>query len=360
MSRHVLALFAALVLVSASVAQAQTLRLQTAWPESSLYFEQTRQLAALLARLSDGRLRAETVAPGDTRPEQIVVAVHRGKVDAAHAFTWYSAGADKTAILLSGSPGGSFGMDHLDFLGWIHDGGGLAYYRRFYAEALKADVFVLPILPAAHQPLGWFRRPIDSLDEFRKMRCRQTGIAAEIYRAMGMAVVDVPARQMQALLERGELDCAEWAGAAEDQRLGLHRQLRFHYTPGLVERVSTGELMIRAATWNALGEREREWIRTASVELFMRWLMTHARLNAQALGELTERHGVVVRQPPPDVLVEMLKAWDAIAAQEAAKNPLFREVLESQRAYAAKVVPVRRQVVPPYSFLANYYWPPRP
>jgi len=32
-------------------------------------------------------------------------------------------------------------------------------------------------------------------------------------------------------------------------------------------------------------------------------------------------------------------------------------VLDSQRAYAGKVVPAKRFLFPPYSFAANYYWP---
>jgi len=32
-------------------------------------------------------------------------------------------------------------------------------------------------------------------------------------------------------------------------------------------------------------------------------------------------------------------------------------VLDSQREYAAKVVPAKRFMFPPYSFAANYYFP---
>ena len=46
-----------------------------------------------------------------------------------------------------------------------------------------------------------------------------------------------------------------------------------------------------------------------------------------------------------------------MAAEEAAKDPFFKKVSESQRAYAAKVVPAKRFMFPPYSFAANYYWP---
>jgi hypothetical protein len=47
----------------------------------------------------------------------------------------------------------------------------------------------------------------------------------------------------------------------------------------------------------------------------------------------------------------------AHAAEHSQKHPTFKKVYESQRDYAAKVVPARRYMFPPYSFAANYYWP---
>ena len=67
--------------------------------------------------------------------------------------------------------------------------------------------------------------------------------------------------------------------------------------------------------------------------------------------------GVQIRRTPPDILLASLKAWDEVAAENSAKNPTFKKVYESQREYAAKVVPAKRYMFPPYSFAANYYWP---
>ena len=52
-----------------------------------------------------------------------------------------------------------------------------------------------------------------------------------------------------------------------------------------------------------------------------------------------------------------MKAWDEIAKEESAKDPFFKKVYESQRAYGAKVVPAKRFMFPPYSFAANHYFP---
>ncbi len=72
---------------------------------------------------------------------------------------------------------------------------------------------------------------------------------------------------------------------------------------------------------------------------------------------MQEKHGVQVLRTPPDILIEFLKTWDIIAKEESAKNPFFKKVLDSQRAYASIVVPAKRFMFPPYSFAANYYFP---
>jgi TRAP-type mannitol/chloroaromatic compound transport system substrate-binding protein len=66
---------------------------------------------------------------------------------------------------------------------------------------------------------------------------------------------------------------------------------------------------------------------------------------------------VQILRTPPDILIAFLKAWDKIAKEEESKNAFFKKAHDSQREYAALVVPAKRFMFPPYSFVANYYWP---
>ena len=61
-----------------------------------------------------------------------------------------------------------------------------------------------------------------------------------------------------------------------------------------------------------------------------------------------EKHGVKIERTPPDILAKMLESWDQIAKEEVAKNPFFKKVYDSQREFASKVVPARRDVYAPY------------
>ena len=59
---------------------------------------------------------------------------------------------------------------------------------------------------------------------------------------------------------------------------------------------------------------------------------------------------------PADILIAELKTIDTMFAEESAKNPWFKKVLASQKAWAAKVVPFKNVAFTPYSYAANYYW----
>ena len=90
---------------------------------------------------------------------------------------------------------------------------------------------------------------------------------------------------------------------------------------------------------------------------YVRWWVRWQKQNAEALEEMRTKFGTQVMRTPPEILTGFLKAWDEIAAEESAKNPAFKKIYDSQRAYASKVVPAKRFMQPPYSFAANHYWP---
>ena len=157
--------------------------------------------------------------------------------------------------------------------------------------------------------------------------------------------------------QRGVIDCAEWVGGVEDLRLGFHNVWKYHYTPGMHENVTIGEVLVNGDVWKSLKPEHQELIKTVASETFVIWWAKWQRQNADALKELQEKHGVRILRTPGDILVEFLKTWDKVAAEEAAKSPLCKKTHESQRQYASLVVPAKRFMFPPYSFAANYYFP---
>ncbi len=341
-----------------AAAGVKTLKMQSTWPASLTLQDNFRMFADRLDKLTSGQIKIEAMAAGQIVPAfEILDATHKKVIDGGHGVAYYWVGKNKTATLFSATPAGPFGMDHFDFLGWMNEGGGMDLYWEFYRDILKLNVVGWPIGGSSPQAFGWFKRPIKNLADFKGMKCRQTGIVAEIYQRMGMQTVNMPGGEIVPSAQRGVIDCAEWVGGVEDLRLGLPQVWKYHYTPGMHESNSMLELIMNGDVWKGFSPQQQEATRSAIFDTFVRWGIRWQKQNADAIEEMRTKHGTQILRTPPEILTEFMKTWDIMAAEEAAKDPFFKKVLESQRVYAAKVVPAKRFMFPPYSFAANYYFP---
>src|SRR2546430_1628495 len=336
----------------------RTLKMQSTWPASITLQEHFKIFAERLEKLTSGSLKIEAMAAGQIVPPfEVLDATNRKVLDGWHAIAYYWVGKNPAAALFAGPPGGPFGMDHMDYLGWLYVGGGLQMWRDFYQNDLKLNVIVWPAHPSSPQAFGWFKKPLRSVADIKGLKCRQTGLNAEVYAKMGMSVVNMAGGEIVPAAQRGVIGCAEWGGGAEDLGLGRDSVFKYHYTPGMHENNSIGELGFNLDVWKGFTPAQQDAVNSAVNDTFILWLTRWQKQNADAIEELVQKHGVQIRRTPPDILIASLKAWDAVAAENSAKSATFKKVYESQRAYAAKVVPAKRYMSPPYSFAANYYWP---
>ena len=338
--------------------QSRTLKMQSAVPNASTTQDAFKFFADRVDKLTGGNLKIEALPGGAVVPPfEILDAAHKKVLDGAYGISYWWVGKSTTATLFANTPAGIFGMDAIDFIGWVYEGGGLQLWNEFYQSELKMNLVAFPSIPPSPQALGWFKRPIKDLADFKGMKCRQTGIVGTLYAKMGMAVVNMPGGEIVPAAERGTIDCAEWVGGVEDLRLGLHTVWKYHYTPGMHESASVAELAINKEVWDGLPAQNKEAIRSATSETFLRWWAQFQKLNADAIEEFTKKHGVQLLTTPREINQAFLRTWDQFAKEEAAKNQFFKKVYESQRAYAAKVVPAKRFMFPPYQLQADHYFP---
>ncbi len=346
---------------AAAPALAQTptkLKFSSAFPQSTNIYDSFKAWADKVKVLSGGRLEIEVSPPGSIVPAfEVLDATHKGVLDGAHSGAAYWVGKHRAASLFGVAPGGPFGMDFMDYLGWLHDGGGLELYHEFYQQELKRNIIVFPMGSVANQVLGWFKTPVKSWEDLKGRKCRETGITAEVFSKSGMATVNMPGGEIVPAAERGAIECGEWVGPAEDMKIGFHLVWKHFYMPSVHEPATVLEMFVNGDVWKKLSPDLQGIMTSTANEATMRSAILLNKLNAEALKEMTEKHGVKVEKTPPDILKKILESWDEIAAAEVVKNPFFKKVYDSQRAYASQVVPTRRAVFPNYNFSADHYWP---
>src|SRR5205085_8456581 len=304
LKQSIIAVAAACVAFAAQAqTAAKTIKVQSTWGAGFTLQDHLRTLAERVDKLTGGSVKIEAMAAGQIVPAfEVLDATNKKVIDGYHAISYYWVGKSPTMALFSGPPGGPFGMDHMDYMGWLYVGGGLEMWRDFYQKDLKLDVIVWPAHPSSPQALGWFRKPLMSVADFKGMKCRQTGLNAEVYAKLGQAVVNLPAGEIVPAAQRGVIDCAEWVGGVEDLRLGLPGVFKYHYTPGMHENNNIGEFGLNLDVWKGLTAQQQEAVNSAIKDTFITWLTRWQLQNADAMEEMVKKHAVQIRRTPPDIL----------------------------------------------------------
>ena len=243
-------------------------KVQSAWPATNLLHLSAVELAKMIEEMSGGRLKWDMSAAGTVVGTfEVLDAVNRGLIDATHSWPGYWAGKNSAAGLFAPGPAGPFGMDREEYLSWLFAGGGLELYNEMLQKELKMNV-VVPAFTTSlpyWEPLGWFKRPFNGLDDLRKMRFRTSGLGMEMMKTMGIAVVTLAGGEVIPALERGAVEGAEWAIPSHDIVMGFQNVTKYYYMPDLRQPASYQEIVINKAKWDALPKDLQAIVKWASL-----------------------------------------------------------------------------------------------
>src|SRR5574341_803615 len=136
--RSIAAAACAAAFAAGAQAQNVNLKMQATWPASLTLYENFTFFVDRVQKISGGSLKIEAMPAGQVVPAfEVLDATHKKVLDGAHSWAGYWTGKNKTSILFTGGPGGTFGMDYIDAMGWMYEGGGLELYQQFYKDVLK-------------------------------------------------------------------------------------------------------------------------------------------------------------------------------------------------------------------------------
>src|SRR5262245_6319030 len=125
--------------------------------------------------MSDGNFEIRFNEPGALVPAlEVFDAVSKGSIQAAYTTTGFAAGKIPHMIFFASVP---FGPNVNEYVAWIQHGGGYQLYEKFYAEH-KIKGFQCGIVVA--ESSGWFREPVESLDDLKGLKMRFFGLGAKV------------------------------------------------------------------------------------------------------------------------------------------------------------------------------------
>ena len=309
-------------------------RWQSAWPGGHPFHDYALDFAAKVREMAGGDLKIEIAPLGAGVPASgLLEAVSSGKLDGAHGALSFHYAKDPAFGLWEAGP--AFGMDANMLLAWHKYGGGRELLSRLYAK-LGADVVSFLYGPRPAEPLGWFKRRLTKAADFRRLRLRADGMAADIFRRLGARVDPLPEADAVAAMQAGRLDGAEVDGAALAKNLGIARAAKVCMLNSFHRSAGQFEVLMNKSKFEALPETLRailgNAVEAASADLSWKAI---ERNSAAYLELLKER--VAFRRTPSGVLEAELAAFDAAAASQRG-HALFAEIESSQRTFAARAV----------------------
>jgi len=285
-------------------------------------------VAERVEALSEGRFTIEVFPAGEIVPGlQVMDAVEQQTVQAGFTGGYYYIGKNPALAFDTSVP---FGLDSRQNIAWMYEAGGLELLREVYADF---GIVQFPCGNTGTQMGGWFRRPVETLQDLQGLRMRIPGIGGEIMNRLGVSVQVLAGGDIYPSLERGAIDATEWVGPYDDLKLGFHEIAPHYYYPGWWEPGLNATLQVSRRSYDQLPATYREMLASACREANLITLARYDAQNPVALETLVNEHDVDVRPFSEEILEA---AWDestAFLEERASNDAAFRRVYESYREF---------------------------
>ncbi len=304
----------------------------TAWPRGAPGVGVNAQrFADRVGAMSGGRLIIDLHAAGELVPPfESFDAVQQGTADLAHGTPYYWAGKAPVLHFFTGVP---FGMTALEFSSWLRFGGGQDLWQEVY------DSFgVTPFYAGSSgvQAGGWFKRPIETLDDLQGLRFRIAGLGADVLKRLGVEPVLMAPGDIFTNMTSGALDAADWVGPWNDLAFGLNKVARYYYMPGFHEPGPSLEIIVRQDKLKALPDDLKAIVAAAAGATAQETTADFQYHNTKTFPALQADPEVEIRHFPPGVIERVRDETAVVLESLAATDDLTRRVYDSHMAYLAE------------------------
>lgn len=318
----------------ATAQQVTQMRFQSTWPSKDIFHEYAVDFAQKVNDMTGGELKIEVLPAGAVVPAfGLLEAVSKGTLDGGHGVVAYHYGKNSALALWGSGPG--YGMDANMLLAWHKYGGGKELLGKAY-QAIGANVQSFLYGPMPTQALGWFKKPVTKVEDFKGLKFRTVGLSIDVFTAMGASVNALPGGEIVPAMDRGLLDAAEFNNASSDRLLGFPDVSKVCMLQSFHQSSEQFEALFNKAKYDALPKKLQAIIANAAeaASADMSWKAID-RYSKDYL-EMQTKDNVKFYKTPDAILQKQIEGFDAAAAKKAAENPLFKEILDSQRQFAER------------------------
>ncbi len=309
-----------------------TLKLAETWPSNfPIFGDATKNFAKLANEMSDGRLVIQIDSKNKHKSALgIFDFVKSGQYDLGHSGSYYWKGKDINTLFFTSMP---FGMTTSEQHSWFEYGGGQELMDKVYAKhGIKSIIGG----STGNQMGGWFQKEINTVEDLQGLKMRIPGFAGEIMAEVGAKPTNIPAGELYTALDRGTIDALEWVGPSLDLRMGFHKVAPYYYT-GWHEPGTELQFLINLKKYDSLPSDLQSILVTAMKLSAYEMYAQSEHESAKNWSTMQKDYpNIKVKTFPKPVFDALRAANDKLLSELAAKNPLSKEIIDSQADYLAK------------------------
>lgn len=313
----------------AIAAGVKELKMVTSWPRKYPGLGMAAyRFAKRFEAATDGRYKIKLYGGGEYVPAlKCLDAVQEGAADLYHSAEYYYQGKSKALAFFTSVPFG-FRADEMD--AWLHHGGG----QKLWDET-SAQFGVKPFAcgNTGSQMGGWFKKPINSTEDFKGLKMRIPGLGGDVLAALGGTPVTLAGIDILPSLQSGAIDASEWVGPYNDLAFGLYKVAKHYYYPGFHEPGPTLSLGVGLKLWEGMSVSDKTILEACALAENNYDLAEFNAKNATSLDVLINRHKVQVKEFSDEIFIAIGEASKGVLAQAGNSDPLTKKVYESYMAF---------------------------
>ena len=283
-----------------------------------------QRFARRVSDMSDGRLNVEYFAGGErVKPFDSFDEVASGNAQMYHGAEYYWKGKHPGWAYFTAVP---FGLTYTEINAWIRFGGGQELWDELAAEAgLKG----LMCGNTGVQMGGWFRKEMNSADDFKGLKMRIPGLGGDVLAKLGASPVSLPGSQIYENLVSGAIDATEWVGPWNDNVMKFYEAAKYYYYPGMHEPGAMLACGINKSFWDGLTKADRVMIEAAASMENDVMMSEYNAKNGEALAKLISEQGVQLKRFNDDIYDAFGRAAKEVFDEVVEHSDLARRIHES-------------------------------
>ena len=294
---------------------------QTTWPvlgDNPVYVSQ------MIKDASRGAFLLDIFEPNEIVPPfSITDAVREQKIEAGYTWLGYDQGKIPASALVGAVP---FGMEPWEYSAWWFEGNGKNLTETLYKKHNIHPIFCGMTGP---ETAGWFRKPIQSLEDLKGLKIRFAGLGGKVIEQLGASVTMLPGSEIFQALEKGAIDATEFALPIVDQQLGFDRVAKYNYYPGWHQPFTASHLIVNLTTWDSLDSNDQSLLELACTAGVIRNLSSSEGKQGAVVARFKET-GALPRVLSLEILRELERVTKRVLEQEAERDKDFAVIYESQ------------------------------